>query len=125
MLRTQFAVATILGLALCTTAVAQTKPSPLAPYIKESSPTLVLEHVRIIDGTGAAPREDMSIDIAGGRITAIHEAAAPSSNPGNARVLAPPGKPATPGLVGMHEHLFYPLPNAPADGLALYGEAAD
>jgi imidazolonepropionase-like amidohydrolase len=125
MLKTQFAVAISLSVVLCQIASAQTKPSPLAPYIKENAPALVLEHVRIIDGTGAAPREDMSIEIAGGRITAIHEAAAPSSNSGNAKVLDLTGKTVMPGLVGMHEHLFYPLPNAPADGLALYGEAAD
>jgi imidazolonepropionase-like amidohydrolase len=30
-----------------------------------------------------------------------------------------------PGLVGMHEHLFYPTPQTPPGGVALYGEAAD
>ncbi len=125
MMKAPSAVVSGLGVALCITAAAQSKPSPLAPYIKENAPTLVLEHVRIIDGTGAAPREDMSIEIAGGRITAIHGDTAPSSNPGNAKVLDLTGKTVIPGLVGMHEHLFYPLPNAPADGLALYGEAAD
>ena len=41
--------------------------SPLATYIKEDAPVLVLDHVRVIDGTGAAPQDDMRIVIAGGR----------------------------------------------------------
>jgi Amidohydrolase family len=44
---------------------AQQKPSPLAPYVKEDAPVLVLEHVRVIDGTGSAPQEYMRIDMAG------------------------------------------------------------
>jgi hypothetical protein len=34
----------------------QKNDSPLAPYVKEQAPVLVLEHVRVIDGTGAAPQ---------------------------------------------------------------------
>ena len=30
-----------------------------------------------------------------------------------------------PGLVGMHEHLFYPTPKGGSDGLPMYGEMAD
>jgi imidazolonepropionase-like amidohydrolase len=30
-----------------------------------------------------------------------------------------------PGLVGMHEHLFYPTPQQPQGGVAFYGEAPD
>ncbi len=91
---------------------------------------LVLEHVRLIDGTGSAPQEDMRIDIAGGKITAVQAARArdayhPSSYPPNAKVLDMTGKTVIPGLVGMHEHLFYPAPQAPPGGVALYGEAAD
>jgi imidazolonepropionase-like amidohydrolase len=119
-----------LSLSLSLTAAAQQKPSPLAPYLKEDAPVLVLEHVRLIDGTGSAPREDMRIDIAGGKITALQVASAhgahpPSSYPSNAKVLDMTGKTVIPGLVGMHEHLFYPTPQEPQGGVAFYGEAAD
>ncbi len=86
---------------------------------------LVLEHVRLIDGTGSAPQEDMRIDIAGGKITAVQAASAHSPYPPNAKVLEMTGKTVIPGLVGMHEHLFYPTPQEPQGGVALYGEAAD
>ena len=99
--------------------------SPLAAYIKEDAPVLVLDHVRVIDGTGAAPQEDMRVVIAGGKITALQDAKSRASFPPNAKLLDLTGKTIIPGLVGMHEHLFYPLPDRPAEGLALYGEAAD
>lgn len=35
------------------------------------------------------------------------------------------GKTVIPGLVGMHEHLFYPTPQRGRDGVPLYGEMAD
>jgi imidazolonepropionase-like amidohydrolase len=104
---------------------AQEKPSPLSAYIKENAPVIVLEHVTLIDGTGAAPQADMRVDLAGGKITAVQAASAHAPYPPNAKVLDMTGKTLIPGLVGMHEHLFYPLPQRPKDGLALYGEAAD
>jgi len=79
---------TILGisLSLSLTSAAQQKPSPLSPYVKEDAPVLVLEHVRLIDGTGSAPQEDMRIDIAGGKITAFQAASAHNPYPPNAKV---------------------------------------
>jgi imidazolonepropionase-like amidohydrolase len=114
-----------ISLSLSLTSVAQQKPSPLAPYVKEDSPVLVLEHVRLIDGTGSAPQEDMRVDIAGGKISAVRAASEHSPYPPNAKVLDMTGKTVIPGLVGMHEHLFYPTPQEPPGGVALYGEAPD
>jgi len=114
-----------IALPLSLSSAAQHNPSPLSPYVKEDAPVLVLEHARLIDGTGAAPQEDMRIDIAGGKITAVEAAKAHSPYPPNAKVLDLTSKTLIPGLVGMHEHLFYPLPQRPRDGAALYGEAAD
>jgi len=108
---------------LSLTSAAQQKPSPPSPlkeYVKEDAPVLVLEHVRLIDGTGSAPQEDIRIDISGGKITAVQAASAHLPYPPNAKVLDMAGKTVIPGLVGMHEHLFYPT-----RGVALYGEAPD
>jgi imidazolonepropionase-like amidohydrolase len=104
---------------------AQQGPSPLAPYVKEQAPVLVLEHLRVIDGTGAAPQEDMRIEIAGGKITVVESARSPRTYPANVKRLNLAGKTVIPGLVGMHEHLFYPLPQRPEGGVGVYGEAAD
>ena len=104
---------------------AQQQPSPLAPYIKENASVLVLDHVNLIDGTGAAPRQNMRIDIAGDKIIAVQASNPSIPYPPNAKVLDLTGKTVIPGLVGMHEHLFYPLPDRPDAGNALYGEMAD
>jgi imidazolonepropionase-like amidohydrolase len=117
----KFAAALLLAALLA----AQQPPSPLAPYIKENAPVLVLNHAIVIDGTGAAPQLDMRVVIANGKITAVEPAVSQSPLPPSARVLDLTGKTVIPGLVGMHEHLFYPLPQRPEDGLALYGEMAD
>ena len=113
------------ALSLGLSSAAQQRSAPRSPYVKEDAPVLVLEHVLLIDGTGAAPQEDMRIDIAGGRITAVESAKAQRAVPPNAKVLDLTGKTVMPGLVGMHEHLFYPSPQLPDGGVPTYGEAAD
>jgi imidazolonepropionase-like amidohydrolase len=117
----------VVGVALWmgASAGAQQRSAPLAPYIKVDAPVVVLEHVRVIDGTGAAPMDDMRVVIAGGKIAAVESAKTQAATPADAKVLDLTGKTVIPGLVGMHEHLFYPAPDAPAGGVALYGEAAD
>lgn len=83
-------------------AIAERPPSL---YVKVQSPTLVLEHVRVIDGTGAAPRDDQSIVIEAGKISYVGPRSGQTNTPG-AKVLDLSGRTVLPGLVMMHEHLF-------------------
>jgi imidazolonepropionase-like amidohydrolase len=62
--------------------------------------------VRVIDGTGAPPRDNQTVVIANGRITAVGPAAATSA-PAGARVLDLTGHTVFPGIIGMHNHTFY------------------
>lgn len=71
--------------------------------VRVSAPKVVLQHVEIIDGTGAPPRADQSITIEGGKITAIGSTAATDG----ATVLDLEGYAVMPGIVGMHDHLMY------------------
>jgi imidazolonepropionase-like amidohydrolase len=100
-------------------------PAGLKPYLAEDSPTLVLMHVRVIDGTGAAAAEDQRIDIEGGKITRVQSAKLRNAFPPNAKILDLAGKTVMPGLVGMHEHLFYTGPERAKDGLPYYVEMID
>ena len=78
--------------------------------MSEDSPVIVLMHARVIDGTGAAPAEDQRIDIEGGKITRVQSAKLRNAFPPNAKILDLNGRTVIPGLVGMHEHLFYTGP---------------
>jgi imidazolonepropionase-like amidohydrolase len=100
-------------------------PPDLKPFVKEDAPVLVLAHVRVIDGTGSAAADDQTVILDHGKITSVGPAKTVKTLPRGAKVLDLSGKTLFPGLVGMHEHLFYPLPDARAGLLPLYGEMAD
>lgn len=69
-------------------------------------PVIALTNVRVIDGTGAPAREDQTILIEAGVIKAIGNAF-DILVPANTQVVDLNDHTAIPGLVGMHEHLFY------------------
>ena len=71
-------------------------------YVRVSTPKVILEHVRIIDGTGAAPRTDQNIAIEDGKIAAIRRGADQPQS-GEVTVLDLRGYAVIPGIVGMHE----------------------
>ncbi|HEX4322564.1 MAG TPA: amidohydrolase family protein [Acidobacteriaceae bacterium] len=100
-------------------------PDALKPFVKEDAPVLVLEHVRVIDGTGDAARDDQRIVLDHGKIVHVGPEITGEAPPPGAKVLDMTGKTVIPGLVGMHEHLFYPLPEGGPGLLPLYGEMAD
>jgi imidazolonepropionase-like amidohydrolase len=81
-------------------------------FVKEDAPVVALAHVRVIDGTGAAPRADQTLVIAEGKIAALG-AAGTTKIPDGAKVLDLSGYTVIPGLVGMHDHMYYPAPGGP------------
>ena len=80
-------------------------------YVRAQARKIVLMHVRVIDGTGRDAVDDQNIVIEGGKITAIQ----PGSDVDavqDTSVLDLRGYSVMPGIVGMHNHLFYVgLPN--------------
>ena len=76
-------------------------------YVSVDTPAVALTHVRVIDGTGAAAKDDQTLIITGGNIVALG-AARSIKVPDGAQVMDLTGKSVIPGLVMMHEHLYYP-----------------
>src|SRR5919108_4988050 len=89
--------------------------SPIRQFIKIDAPVVALTHVRVIDGTGSPARDDQTIVLANGKIESLGDASS-ASIPKAAQVLDLPGYTIIPGLVGMHDHLFYPM------GGGIFGE---
>lgn len=113
-----------LGLLLAATAsdVAQAQRLKVAPsvlsYVKVDTTVLALTNVRVIDGTGAPARDDQTIIVRDGKISALGNASTVQV-PAGAQVMNLQGKTIMPGLVMVHEHLFYPT------GPGVYGNFAE
>ena len=78
----------------------------VSSYIRVNSSLVALTHARVIDGTGAPPLENSTVVLSNGRIEAIGSAAA-TPVPGAAQVVDLTGCSIIPGLVSMHDHMFY------------------
>ena len=73
-------------------------------FITVNADTLVLTHAKVVDGTGGPSKADQTIVIIKGKIAGIgNNIAVPS----NAKTIDCSGKTIIPGMVMMHEHLFY------------------
>src|SRR3989449_3432020 len=102
-------------LLLCTALIncfAQAPQSDRQQFIRVEAPVVALTHVRVIDGTGAAPLEDQTIVIVEGKIQSIAPSAT-AKTPANARILDLKDYTVLPGLVGMHDHMFFPMGGTP------------
>ena len=85
-------------------------------YVRVSTPKVILEHVRVINGTGSPPKADQNITIEDGKIVAVGSGADRPQSAG-VTVLDLRGYSVIPGIVGMHDHvLFNARPNLQADG---------
>jgi imidazolonepropionase-like amidohydrolase len=73
-----------------------------------TAPVIVLTHARVFDGTGKPARDDQTLVIRDGKITAIGRSGAVEV-PKGARIRDLTGQSVVPGLVGMHDHLFYQI----------------
>lgn len=89
------------------------------PFISVDAPVIALEHVRVIDGTGAPVRDDQTVIIDHGRIQLV-DGSGRVQIPADAKRLDLSKHTVIPGLVGMHEHLFYPS----GGGVPMYIEHA-
>jgi imidazolonepropionase-like amidohydrolase len=84
-------------------------------FIKVDAPVVALTNVRVIDGTGAPAKENQTIVLRGGNIAEMGDASRVTA-PDGATTIDLTGKSVIPGLVMVHEHLYYPT------GPGVYGQ---
>ena len=85
-------------------------------FVSVDAPVIALTHARLIDGTGAAAKVDQTIIIRDGKIQLIGSSVS-TQTPAGAKVMDLQGRTVLPGLVMLHEHMFYPTGK-----LALFNE---
>ena len=80
-------------------------------FIDYAKGNIAITHVSVIDGTGSAAKQQQTVLINQGKIVAIND----TKNfdiAENVTTINGQGKTLIPGLVMMHEHLFYPTGRA-------------
>lgn len=102
----------LLMLSFTVGALAQGNASERQQLVRVEAPLVALLHVRVIDGTGSVPQDDQTIVISDGKIKSVGPSAA-ASVPAGAKMLDLTGYTVLPGLVGMHDHLFFPQGGSP------------
>jgi imidazolonepropionase-like amidohydrolase len=75
-------------------------------YVSVSEPVVALTNVTVIDGTGSAPKPNQTVVIQNGRIAEVG-AASSVKVPAGARTMDLAGSTVIPGIVGMHDHMYY------------------
>lgn len=82
------------------------------PFVSISQDTVVLTHVNIIDGNGTAAKADQTVLIINGKFISIGNNGKVSF-PAYLKPIDCTGKTIIPGMVMMHEHMFYGESNPP------------
>jgi imidazolonepropionase-like amidohydrolase len=78
-------------------------------FVSVDAPVVALTHVKLVDGTGTPARTDQTIVITGDKITAVG-ASGSVAVPAGAQTLDLTGRTVIPGLVGLHDHMYYSSP---------------
>ncbi len=86
--------------------IAQEFSPMVQQFITVKADTLALTHAIVVDGTGQAPKNDQTIIIINGRIAGLGNSSK-ISVPASAKIIDCSGKTVIPGMIMMHEHMFY------------------
>jgi enamidase len=113
-----FVIALICTLAISADAQRPTISNNIKQFVKVDAAAMAITHVRVIDGTGAPARDDQTIVIRDGNIASLGPAASVAV-PEGATTIDGTGKTVMPGLVMVHEHLYYPT------GSGVYGQLGE
>lgn len=101
------AVALLLGLAPpAESQRAAAMGNAVREYVTIDEPVVAITNVLLLDGTGAPARAGQTVVITDGRITAVGPSAQVRP-PAGARVVDGTGHTLIPGMMGLHNHLYY------------------
>jgi imidazolonepropionase-like amidohydrolase len=78
-------------------------------FVNVDAPVVALTHVRLVDGNGQPAKDDQTIVIEGMRIRAVGPSASVQT-PAGAQVMDLSGHTIMPGIVGLHDHMYYSSP---------------
>ncbi|MDB5110867.1 MAG: hypothetical protein JWR67_1981 [Mucilaginibacter sp.] len=81
----------------------------VTPFIKVNAPTVAITNVKLIDGTGKAAQLHQTVIFNNGKIQEVGDAEK-IKPPAGAQIIDGTGKTLIPGLVMLHEHLYYTVP---------------
>jgi imidazolonepropionase-like amidohydrolase len=95
-----------LALVLCPGLASAQASNAARPFVSVDAPVVALTNVKLIDGTGTPARENQTVVIEGRTIKAVGPSASVKA-PANARVVDLAGHTLIPGLVGLHDHMYY------------------
>lgn len=81
-------------------------PPAVRNFTSVDAPLIAITHAKLVDGTGTAAKADQTILIRGEKIEAVGPAAS-IKVPADARVIDASGKSVIPGIIGLHDHMYY------------------
>jgi imidazolonepropionase-like amidohydrolase len=110
-MKTKAAVASLwLAIAGLSRAAPSAPPAQLGPavqaMVRHQATRMVIAHVRVVDGTGRPAADDRNVTVEQGRIAAIGPGADVAAA-ADTIVVDGRGRTLLPGLVGMHNHMYY------------------
>ena len=105
---TTVAVLPFLFIVLCAAILPaqNSRPAEQQQFVAVEAPIVALTHVKLIDGTGASPKENQTILVEGERIVQVADTEEVDV-PRGAEVLDLSGHTVIPGLIGLHNHSYY------------------
>ena len=78
-------------------------------FVSVDANVVALTHVKLVDGTGMPAKDDQTIVIEGETIKAVGKTGSVSV-PANAQTIDLTGHTVIPGLIGLHDHMYYSSP---------------